>query len=165
MIVANHASALDLYTVAAFGCDNVVYITKGWVFRVPFFRYVMQAAGYIDAQTVSPQEMLSRCRRAVACGCDIVLFPQGSRKDPQARFRSGAFYLALELDIPVLPLAIGGSGEMLPNKTHWLHPADIHLALLPALYPAEYTGPLNHLHMAREARRRIMEFLQIESNE
>ena len=41
IVAANHASALDLYTISAFGFDNVLYITKGWVFKLPFFRYVM----------------------------------------------------------------------------------------------------------------------------
>lgn len=165
VVAANHASALDLYTVAAFGYDNVVYITKGWVFKLPFFGYVMRRAGYIDAQTTPPQQMLERCRQAVQDGCDIVLFPQGSRKDPNARFKSGAFYLAIELGLPVVPLAIGGTGDMLPSRAVWLKPADILLAALPPVYPADFTGPLDHLHMARAVKNRIMDYLHKEQKQ
>ena len=163
IVVANHASALDLYTVAALGFNNVVYITKGWVFRLPFFRLVMNAAGYIDAEKTPPEEMLARCKAAVADGCDIVLFPQGSRKNPQARFKSGAFYLAEVLNLPVVPVAIGGTGEMLPAGSLWLRPAKIVLKSLAAVYPKDFAGPLVHLEMAKAVKNKIMQTLQEET--
>ncbi len=160
VIVANHASAVDLYTVSLFGFNNVVYITKGWVFRLPFFRYVMNEAGYIDAEKTSPQQMLDRCRQAVAYGCDIVVFPQGSRKNPQARFKSGAFYLAEQLNLPVVPLAITGTQQMLPAGSWVIKPARIVLKLFEAIYPKDYTGELGHLRMAQAAKKQIMDFVE-----
>ena len=163
VVVANHASSLDLYTVSAFGFDKVVYITKGWVFRLPFFRFVMNSAGYIDAEKTSPQEMLALCREAAEKGCEIVLFPQGSRKDPRARFKSGAFYLAEQLNLPVVPVAIAGTGAMLPAGTHWIKPADIVLKSFPAVSPKDYPGELGHLHMAQDVKKQIMDFVDKEN--
>lgn len=162
IIVANHASVLDLYTVAAFGYDNVVYITKGWVFKIPFFRFVMRGAGYLDAQTTPPQEMLAHCRRALENGCDIVLFPQGSRKNPTARFKSGAFYLAQATGAPVIPVAIAGSGDMIASGSKIIRPASIALHSLPAVYPQQFTGPLAHLEMARQVKHQIMQLVNQE---
>lgn len=159
VIVANHASALDLYTVSAFGFDNIVYITKGWVFKLPFFRYVMNGAGYIDAEKTSPAEILSLCQRAVAKGCDIMFFPQGSRKDPHARFKSGAFYLAKQLKLPVVPVAICGTQQMLPAGAVAIKPARIVLKTFPAVYPKDFPGELGHLHMAQAVKKQIMEFV------
>ena len=158
VIVANHASALDLYTISAFGFDNVIYVTKGWVFRLPFFGYVMNAAGYIDAEKTSPQEMLDLCKKAVEKGCDVVLFPQGSRKDPYARFKSGAFYLAEQLQLPVLPVAIVGTQKMLPAGEWKIKPARIKLKSFPVMSPKDYTGELGHLRMAQAAKQQIMDF-------
>ena len=163
VVVANHASSLDLYTISAFGFDNVVYITKGWVFRLPFFRFVMNSAGYIDAEKTSPQEMLDVCRKAVENGSDIVLFPQGSRKNPQARFKSGAFYLAEQLGLPVIPVALSGTGEMLPAGTFWIRPADIVLKTFEVISPHRYSGDLGHLHMAQDVKKQIMEFVNKEN--
>ena len=162
IVAANHASALDLYTVSAFGFHNVVYITKGWVFKLPFFRYVMNGAGYIDAEKTPPAEMLSLCREAVQKGCDIVLFPQGSRKDPHARFKSGAFYLAEQLNLPVVPTAIAGTQHMLPAGSFWIKPAHLVLKTFPAKYPRDYQGELGHLHMAQEVKKQIMDFVDKE---
>lgn len=162
IVAANHASALDLYTVSALGFKDVMYITKGWVFKLPFFRFVMKGAGYIDAEKTPPEEMLARCKQALEDGCDIVLFPQGSRKNPQARFKSGAFYLAEQLNIPVIPVAIAGTGTMLPAGSMWLRPADILLASLPAVYPADFKGPVVHLEMARTVKNQIMEIVNKE---
>ncbi len=159
VIVANHASALDLYTVAACGFCNVVYVTKGWVFKLPFFRYVMQGAGYIDAEKTSPIAMLELCRKAIARGCDIVLFPQGSRKDPHARFKSGAFYLAEQLHLPVIPMAIAGTQRMLPAGSFWIRPAKIVLKTFAAVTAQSYPGELGHLHMAQDVKKQIMDFV------
>ena len=159
VIVANHASALDLYTISAFGFDNIVYITKGWVFKLPFFRYVMNGAGYIDAEKTSPEEILTLCKRAVEKGCDIMFFPQGSRKDPNARFKSGAFYLAEQLNLSVVPVAIAGTQKMLPAGTFTIKPARVVLKSFPAMYPKDYAGELGHLHMAQTAKKQIMDFV------
>ena len=164
IIVANHASALDLYTVSAFGFDNVVYITKGWVFKLPFFRYVMNGAGYIDAEQTSPEQMLALCKSVVAKGCDIVLFPQGSRKDPHARFKSGAFYLAKQLNLPVIPVGITGTHKMLPAGSFVIKPARLVLKMFPAIYPKDYTEELGHLHMAQYTKKQIMDFVEKEEN-
>lgn len=163
VVVANHASALDLYTVSAFGFDNVVYITKGWVFKLPFFRYVMNGAGYVDAEKTSPDEMLAICKQAVGKGCDIVLFPQGSRKDPHARFKSGAFYLAERLNLPVVPVAIAGTHQMLAAGSFWIKPARIVLKAFPAKYVTDYPGELGHLHMAQDVKKQIMDFVDKEN--
>ena len=160
VIVANHASALDLYTISAFGFDNIIYITKGWVFKLPFFRYVMNGAGYIDAEKTSPEQILSQCKNAVEKGCDIMFFPQGSRKDPYARFKSGAFYLAEQLNLPVVPVAITGTQKMLPAGSFTIKPARVVLKTFPALYPKDYDGELGHLHMAQAAKKQIMEFFE-----
>lgn len=163
VVVANHASAVDLYTVSAFGFDNVIYITKGWVFKLPFFKYVMNEAGYIDAEKTSPAEMLDICKRAVQKGCDLVLFPQGSRKNPHARFKSGAFYLAEQLNLPVVPLGIAGTQRMLPAGSIWIKPADIVLKVFPAKYPQDYPGELGHLRMAQDVKKQIMDFVDKEN--
>lgn len=162
VVVANHESALDLYTVAALGFSNVVYITKGWVFKLPFFRFVMNGAGYLDAEKTPPEEMLLRCRQAVENGCDIVLFPQGSRKNPQARFKSGAFYLAEKLNVPVIPVAIAGTGKILPPGSIWLHPADVLIQSIAAVRTQDFSGPVIHLEMARTVKNKIMEVVNKE---
>lgn len=163
IVVANHASALDLYTISAFGFDNVVYITKGWVFKLPFFRYVMNGAGYVDAEQTSPAQMLTICKQAVQKGCDIVLFPQGSRKDPHARFKSGAFYLAEQLNLPVVPVAIAGTQKMLAAGSFWIRPAKIVLKSFPAKQVKDYPGELGHLHMAQDVKKQIMDFVDKEN--
>lgn len=162
VVVANHASALDLYTISVFGWDNLIYITKGWVFRLPFFRYVMNGAGYVDAEKTSPAEMLDICKQALQKGCDIVLFPQGSRKDPRARFKSGAFYLAEQLNLPVVPVAIAGTQKMLAAGSFWIKPAKIVLKSFPAKHAKDYTGELGHLHMAQDVKKQIMDFVDKE---
>ena len=162
VVVANHASAVDLYTVSALGFKNVVYVTKGWVFKLPFFRFVMNRAGYLDAEKTPPEELLANCKAALENGCDIVLFPQGSRKDPQARFKSGAFYLAERLNVPVVPVAIAGTGKLLPSGSIWLRPARIVLKAFEAVESSRFNGPVVHLEMARKVRKTILDYVNQE---
>jgi 1-acyl-sn-glycerol-3-phosphate acyltransferase len=92
------------------------------------------------------------------------LFPQGSRKNPQARFKSGAFYLAEKLNLPVVPMAICGTGKMLPSGSRILHPAKITIKSFPAVYPSDFSGDLVHLKMAQTVKKQIMDFVNSEES-
>lgn len=160
VLAANHASVLDVYCLSALGFDNVLFVAKGWPFKLPFFRFFMNGARYINAEQLSLPDLLSCCKAGLEAGCDVVIFPQGTRRNPSARFKGGAFWLSKESGAPVVPVALGGTGTMIPAGKVSLHPANIHLESLPALRPEDFPGPAGHLEMAREARKRIFEALE-----
>ena len=91
IVAANHASSLDLYCVAALGFDNVVYVTKGWVFRLPFFRFVMHAAGYLDAEKRRPKKCWRAVKRRWKTGATLCFFRRGRARIRRRGLKAGRF--------------------------------------------------------------------------
>ncbi|MDG1478831.1 MAG: lysophospholipid acyltransferase family protein [Myxococcota bacterium] len=128
MLVSNHQSWGDILVL--FGLfKHYKWVSKAIVFRVPFIGWNMTMNQYIplkrgDAKSIA--EMLEHCRVHLKQGSSIMMFPEGSRSaDGRIKpFKHGAFTLARELGIPVVPIVIDGSLKALPKhglmmRTPW----------------------------------------------
>jgi 1-acyl-sn-glycerol-3-phosphate acyltransferase len=65
--------------------------------------------------------MMAECKRALAAGIPVMLFPEGTRSKTGELlpFRDGAFRLAIEAGVPILPLAVAGTRECRPKGSKW----------------------------------------------
>ena len=119
VIVANHLSMLDILVL--YGLFRPFkWVAKGELFRVPVVGWNMVINDYVrvwrgDRESV--RQMMVHCRRHLARGSPILLFPEGTRSlDGRIqRFKDGAFRLAFEAKVPVYPVAISGTSEALPK--------------------------------------------------
>lgn len=158
LLAANHSSILDILCFCEFGLKDVVFLAKGWPFKVPVMGSYVRAAGNIDLEKAGDFNGLKeKTAAALAKGLKVVVFPEGTRSaDCKVhRFRSGAFALAAECDAPVYPVAIKGLGETIPKNGFWINSADIKLTLLPPVADWE-TGDTGALKMAKYVRRIII---------
>lgn len=121
VVVSNHQSQLDI--LVAFGLFfHYKWVSKIEIFKIPFIGWNMILNNYIkllrgDKQSV--QQMMDHCRSTLASGSSVFIFPEGGRsKDGIMRpFKPGAFVLAKELNLPILPIAISGTCYALPKKS------------------------------------------------
>jgi 1-acyl-sn-glycerol-3-phosphate acyltransferase len=69
-------------------------------------------------------EALARAKGYLARGMSVVMFPEGTRstKGKMLPFKSGAFRLAIEAGVPVLPVAVSGTAHGLPKGGPWVRP-------------------------------------------
>jgi len=119
VIVANHLSMLDI--LALYGLFRPFkWVAKGELFQVPVVGWNMVINDYVrvwrgDRESV--RKMMEHCRRHLARGSPILLFPEGTRSldGRLQRFKDGAFRLAFEAKVPVYPVAISGTSEALPK--------------------------------------------------
>ncbi len=93
-------------------------------FKYPFYGWFMKARGTIPVrkgQIGQSPEILSRIRDEIAAGHSIVAFPEGTRTKTGrvGPFRNGMFFVARELSIPIVPVAVTGTWEMM-RKGSWL---------------------------------------------
>ena len=141
IIMANHQSILDLYLLGFQSRTDVCPITKSWPFRrlLPFTA-AMRTAGYIEAEGRDPESVLRECRTRLAEGCSLVIYPEGQRSRDGAlgRFHPGAFLMALEENVPIVPMIIKNSYDILPPGSFRARCGTLEVEMLPAILPQEY---------------------------
>ena len=138
VIICNHLSSLDiLLTVMLY--PKLILLTNKWVWNSPIFGFVVRMADYYPVtQGVEPS--VDQLAERVKQGYSIVVFPEGTRsKDGNMkRFHKGAFYLAEQLNIDILPIVIHGS-EYTAKDDFMLRNGKLTLEFLPRIKPQDVT--------------------------
>lgn len=115
VIVANHSSHLDLLCMLMLH-PKIVILTKDWVWRNPLYALIIRYAEYLPA-TDGYDRTMPRLRALVERGYSVMIFPEGtrSRDGHLGRFHKGAFALAEELGLPLLPICMHGNHDVWPK--------------------------------------------------
>jgi len=157
VLVANHASLVDILVL--FGLFRPYkWVSKRENFQIPFIGWNMTLNGYVPlvrGDRASVVTMLDRCRVLLAQGSPILMFPEGTRtRDGHMQpFKDGAFELAHELGLPVIPVAVHGTRRALPKHGVVLrNHIDAHVEVLAPLDPAAFAGAAE---LREAARKRI----------
>jgi 1-acyl-sn-glycerol-3-phosphate acyltransferase len=122
---ANHLSALDIPVLLAMIPGQFRIMAKKELFRYPFLGWHLKRSGQIPivADAHASVGSLKRAGRALRKGLPLMVFPEGGRS-PNGRlqpFMGGAFFAAIAEQVPVIPIAIVGTYELLPmNSFHAL---------------------------------------------
>ncbi len=121
VVVCNHQSHLDLMCLLVL-TPKIVFLTNDWVWKNPFYGYLIRHAGYLRASE-GLEALMPRMRDLVGRGYSIAVFPEGSRSRSGRieRFHKGAFEMARELGLDVLPAVVYGPGAVLPLGSCYLH--------------------------------------------
>ena len=148
VMVANHQSLGDILVL--FGLfRHFKWVSKREIFKVPFIGWNMAMNDYVGltrGDATSIERMLDECRRHLAAGSSVMLFPEGTRSvDGELKgFKHGAFTLAKELSLEVVPIVIDGTHDALPKKGLLLRqpkPLQIHVRVLPPVAPDAAATP------------------------
>jgi 1-acyl-sn-glycerol-3-phosphate acyltransferase len=148
VIISNHQSILDIILL---NCLRYRYkwVSKIENIKVPVIGWYLKMADYITVDRgndESKTEMLERSLIELKRGNSIMIFPEGTRSsDSQIGFfKRGAFQLALEANIPVLPVLIDGTGGILPKHGYRFgYGYHIQIKVLDPVFPSAFgtAGP------------------------
>lgn len=129
VVICNHQSHLDLMIMLS-QTDKLVVLTNDWVWNSPFFGWVIRNAQYYPV-SMGYEELLPKLKTLVENGYSIAVYPEGTRsKDCRiGRFHKGAFLLAEELRVDILPLVEYGPGYVLPKGGMYLRKGQIMLKI------------------------------------
>lgn len=155
ILVANHASFFDTYLVGAQPAMNICLTIRDWPYKIPFYKPFMLAAEYVNTESNDMDQVIEQSMQALDSGSTMVYFPEGTRthSGQLGRFKSGAFYTAIKAGVPIVPMCISGSYELLPRGKKILQYSPIKVSLLPAVYPAKYQHSANgHVQMRKDVR-------------
>ncbi len=152
ILVVNHLSFFDSYFMGQLpASSDLVFVVRAWPFRMFWYTLAMRLARYPDVESLDWEVTEQLCRSALSEGATPLFFPEGhrSRDGRLQRFYSGAFKLATQTGVPVVPLCLTGTDRLLPPGRFWLCPSQVRLRVLPAVDPADFPGPLGHRQMRR----------------
>jgi len=132
IIISNHQSHLDLMGIIML-TPKLIILTKNWVWHNPFYGFIIRYADFFPM--TDKEQMLNDLHKKVNEGYSIMIFPEGTRSADCRilRFHRGAFYLAEELNLDIVPILIKGFGEVLPKKSFHLYPGNMSLEVLPKI--------------------------------
>ena len=119
VLVANHQSVADIIAVLHLK-HPFKFIAKKDLFWIPFMGWALSLAGYIPlvrGTQRSGQEAVKKARDYLKRGVSVLLFPEGTRsRDGKIHeFKAGAFKLATETGVPVVPVVIHGTRNLIPK--------------------------------------------------
>jgi 1-acyl-sn-glycerol-3-phosphate acyltransferase len=162
IIVLNHLSFFDVFCMGALPHSNVGFTVRSWPFRMIWYAPFMRMAEYVDMETLGHDEALHRCGELLDNETTLVFFPEGHRgRDGKlGRFYSGAFKLAVETNVPIVPLCISGTDRLLPPGALLMAPATIRLQALPAVDPSDFTGESGHVALRKAVKVAMAEALE-----
>jgi 1-acyl-sn-glycerol-3-phosphate acyltransferase len=155
VFVSNHESALDIWVLVECLPRNVRFVAKQELFRIPVFGWYLRVGGHVPvdrhdrAQAV---ESLHAAARLVRAGTSLIVFPEGTRsRDGRVQpFKKGPFALAMEARVPVVPVAVSGSGAVTPRGVVAVWPGTIRVAVGEPVDPSGYPDRTALLTAVRE---------------
>jgi 1-acyl-sn-glycerol-3-phosphate acyltransferase len=163
VFVANHLSFFDVYCMGALPVSNFSIVVRSWPFRIPFYAPFMHLAEYLNSEQADPELLARQCSRILQQQGCILCFPEGhrSRDGRLGRFYSGAFKIAVDNQVPVVPLVIRHTDQLLPAGSWSLKPARMELRGLKAVYPDHFADhPLPHVAMRKHVKALMVEALE-----
>jgi 1-acyl-sn-glycerol-3-phosphate acyltransferase len=121
LVMSNHQSLYDIPVLFYVVGPNIRMVTKKELFNVPVFGGAMAAAGFVKIDRTDRDaaiRSLNDARALLAGGTHVWIAPEGTRSKNGALgpFKKGAFYLAFEAGLPILPVTLNGTREALPAK-------------------------------------------------
>ena len=125
VVISNHLSNLDPMMQFKYLKIKWVFMAKKEVYKLPFFRTAAKSFNFIKVDRSNKNDRQSINEQAKTLfknGWSIMVYPQGTRAkvDTFLPFKSGAFHIALDNNIPILPVVIAGTGDIWPRGSKFM---------------------------------------------
>jgi 1-acyl-sn-glycerol-3-phosphate acyltransferase len=161
IFAANHQSQFDIFVLQGFLGINFRWLAKKELFRVPIWGPAMRRAGYIPIDRSHGRQAiksLGEAAQKIAAGTSVIIFPEGTRsKDGKLHdFKAGAMVLAIKSGVPIVPVAIRGTYEILPKGELLVTPGKVQIRLGRPIETKNYSSRDKHA-LARVSQEAVAE--------
>ena len=141
VMVANHTSAADIWALFLVG-GQFRWLSKDAMFRIPCVGQAMRWAGYVSVTRGNKQsqyQAVETSRQWLRRGVSMAFFPEGTRSEDGhlKEFKSGAFKLAQEERLAILPVVLRGTRDMLVKSSGFPRKAHLDIEILPPVWSRE----------------------------
>jgi 1-acyl-sn-glycerol-3-phosphate acyltransferase len=163
LVMSNHQSLYDIPVLFYVVGPNIRMVTKRELFRVPVFGGALEAAGFISIDRTDRHRAIRSLEEAsalLASGTHVWIAPEGTRSlsGRLLPFKKGAFYLAFEAGLPILPVTLQGTRDVLAAKgVLSTAGATVHVKIHQKIDPKPYTerGKVGRDDLMNDVRRAI----------
>ncbi len=159
IFAANHQSQFDIFSIQGRFDHDLRWLAKKELFQIPLFGRAMHLAGYISVDRSHGRQAMKSLQEAakrIASGTSVILFPEGTRSlDGKLHdFKSGGMVLAIKSGVPVVPVGISGTFEILPKGKLFARPGKVTIRVGHPVETKDYTVKQKH-ELAEKIRERV----------
>lgn len=157
VFVANHQGAYDIFSVYGYLGHNFKWMMKKSLRKIMLVGYTCQKCGHIFVDRSSPtaiRRTIETAEKRLRDGMSLVVFPEGARTftGKMGPFKKGAYQLALEFRLPLVPVTIDGSFGIMPRTRYVPRPGRIVLTIhKPIAPPADEADRAEVIGQTRQA--------------
>ncbi len=144
VVIANHQSAFDIFVLYGFLNIDFKWVMKQELRKVPGIGIGCEKVGHIFIDRSNHEAALASinaAKKKIVNGTSVIFFPEGTRSmDGRIMpFKKGGFKMALDLNLPILPVTLSGTRDVLPCKTLDLFPGKVEMKIHPPIRVEGYT--------------------------
>jgi len=130
----NHASAMDIPILFVYLPGQFRFLAKRSLFHLPFLGWHLRRSGHIPVDRGRPREAakgFDQAAKRIQEGSSVVMFPEGtrSRSCEMLPFKGGGFYLAILSGVPVIPITLNGTRDILKPDTYHFRSGEAELII------------------------------------
>lgn len=142
IFVANHQGAFDIWAIFGYLNHNFRWLMKKSLEKIFMVGYACRRSGhvFVDSNSLhSIKQTIDSARSQLKDGMSLVIFPEGTRTKTgkMGEFKRGAFLLAGEFRLPVVPVSIDGAYDIMPRNSYFPRPGVINLIIHEPILPDE----------------------------
>lgn len=130
VIIANHSSFIDILVIGMLS-PKIIFLVSDWVYNSPIFGGIVRKAGFYPVSE-GIEGGVEHLRKKVDEGYSLMVFPEGTRSENNVvkRFHKGAFFLAEEFNLDIIPVIIHGASEAIPKGDFVIHHSSLTVSIL-----------------------------------
>ena len=141
VVVSNHVSQYDILLVYGWLNLDLRWVMKKELRKIPGIGPGCEKVGHIMVDRADPEaakQTINEALERIGDGVGILFFPEGTRsRDGRLKaFKKGAFRIAVDQSLPVLPLTLVGTHDIMPAGTFRVRPGRVRLVIHPPIDPA-----------------------------
>ncbi|UUW10159.1 1-acyl-sn-glycerol-3-phosphate acyltransferase [Flavobacterium plurextorum] len=158
VIIANHSSFIDILAMGMLS-PKIIFLVSDWVYNSPIFGGTVRKAGFYPVSE-GLEGGVEHLRKKVEEGYSLMVFPEGTRSENNVvkRFHKGAFFLAQEFNLDIIPVVIHGASEAIPKGDFVIHRSTLTLSILERIAPENNSFGINYA----ERTKKISSFFKAE---
>lgn len=134
ILASNHQGAFDILALQAFIPIQFRWVAKTSLFKIPVIGWSMSLAGYVGIErerASSAYKSIEAAAEKVKNGTSVLIFPEGTRSatGELLPFKRGSFLLAVKSDVPVIPISIQGTKDIMKRSSILINPSRINVVI------------------------------------